>query len=635
MPTKPNAFVNLSWKQKLTIIIAITLLGLVTVAGSAFISLNSVISSFEKQGAAVDYKQNSQALTIRLLRLKSSDANFKAEKIPSFTANLVSLKQLAETMQQQANMLGYQDLINYASQLQQLTIKYIDLRQRWLKNGRVLGFNPEEGNLAKLNDALSELKKVSFSMIDDTVSNLVFSQGKYTVSKELNSEADIEKYVRELELVVIDMDWQENIVGKVILAYRQAFESARDLVKQEAEIASALTSISADLTALVESQDDFLEETIIKQVALEANETRKAAISIISAIAIVVGLIIFINLGRFSRQLNNQLKHMHIFLKSIAAGDFAKDLAINTNTKDEFTQLRITSNHMVHDISNVISQVVDGSKFLLVIREQLENEVEQLGITSENVEQKTQQSTVATQHISNAVNDVAKRSVDVSETAKIASHATKKGGETIIDCVLSMKDIVDLIQKTHEEVAQLSQSNTKMLGIIDVINSLADQTNLLALNAAIESARAGEAGRGFSVVADEVRALAQKTVSATSSIDDIIQGFNAQSSRMTSLMEKGIELASSGQENANNAKVSFESIEESIQKVTVEMEQVVVAVDDISENTKDITSQIKEICVQSEGTKETRLVMAEHIHQLSAQAEMLGTLTGRFKLFKG
>jgi methyl-accepting chemotaxis protein len=94
-----------------------------------------------------------------------------------------------------------------------------------------------------------------------------------------------------------------------------------------------------------------------------------------------------------------------------------------------------------------------------------------------------------------------------------------------------MSHIVRLINETHTEAEDLTQSSTNMLGIVDVINGLADQTNLLALNAAIESARAGEAGeagRGFFAVADEARALAQKTVSAISSIGEIIKNFNNQ-----------------------------------------------------------------------------------------------------------
>jgi methyl-accepting chemotaxis protein len=632
MLTIPKVDLHFSWKQKLTIIIAITLIGLVVVAGSAFMSLNSVNSSFTKQSTAVEYKQNSQALNISLLKLESSASSLSTGKAQDFVTNLNLLEQLALQMQSQSATLGYGDLIDFSGKLQELTTNYIGLRKEWLNNGLVLGFSPEEGKLAALTGALAGLEKVSFSMIDDTVSDLVFSQRKYMVSKDKKNEADIETHVSALELVVIDMDWQDNVIGKAILAYRQAFDDAKGLITKEVGIIKSLVPITNDLAALVDQQDKFLEETVLQQVAQEANDTRKAAISVISVAAIVVGLIIFVSLGSIARQLNIQLKHMQAFLKGIAEGDFSQNLSTNNNEKDEFTQLRVASNHMVHDISGVISQVVDGNKSLLDLRAQLEKAVEQLGLTSEEVEQKTQQSTVATQQISIAVNDVAKRSVDVSETAQSASKATKTGGKVINDCVTSMVNIVDLIQKTHEEVTNLAQSSSKMLGIIDVINGLADQTNLLALNAAIESARAGEAGRGFSVVADEVRALAQKTVSATSSIGDIIKGFNDQSKRMGDLMEEGIELASSGQENANNARSSFEMIEDSIQKVAAEMDQVVVAVEEISYNTNDIATQIEHICTQGESTKETRLTMENHTHKLSSQAETLGQLTSRFKL---
>jgi methyl-accepting chemotaxis protein len=628
----PKLSLNFSWKQKLSIVIAITLIGLLFVAGSAFVGLNSVNKGFEKQNLAVGYKQNSLSLTNNLLKLEAYALKLTGDNKAGFNEGLETLSSIAAEMQNLSVDLNNPELSAYSDKLAQLTTDYASKRKEWLDNRSVLGFTPAEGKLKNLYGSLTDLEKVSFSMIEEPIASLVSGQRKYMITKDKENEDAMSDSLVQLEQTALKLNWDTNVVGKTIQKYRTDFDVVSALITTESNIITVLVPLAEELSETVNRQNTFLEETVIQQVAREADEASKAALKIISAAAIVVGVVIFISLGSIARQLNIQLRHMQTFLKKVAEGDFSEQLTTNNNSKDEFTQLRTASNHMVHDISDVISKVVDGNISLLSIRQELEKAVEQLAITSEEVERKTQQSTVATQQISLAVNDVAKRSVGVSETAQTASKSTKTGGKVIGDCVNSMVNIVDLIEKTHEEVTNLAQSSTKMLGIIDVINGLADQTNLLALNAAIESARAGEAGRGFSVVADEVRALAQKTVSATSSIGDIIKSFNDQSKRMGTLMDEGIKLASSGQENANNAMHSIESIEESIQKVAAEMGQVVVAVEEISYNTNDIATQVEHICEQGERTKETRLTMEEHTHELSSQATALGKLTSRFKL---
>ncbi len=628
----PKFSLHFSWKQKLSIVIAITLLGLLVVSGSAFMGLNSVNDSFQEQNAAVNYKKDALSLTNSLLKLESSVATLEKDNKALFLENLESLDQLSLSLQTDAANLDNKELVNYADRLHELVAAYVSQRKEWLNNRTELGFKPSEGKLGALFNALTAIEKISFSMIEEPIGKLVSGQRKYMITKDPENEGKMEDALSSLEKTAVQLNWEDNVVGKKIREYRKAFEAARKLAAKETSINKVLAPSTEELSALVEDLNDFLEKTVIQHVAKKADSTRKTVITIISILSVVVAIIIFISLGAIARQLNIELKNMRSFLKSVAEGNFSEQLAINNNEKDEFTQLRTASNHMVEDISGVISQVVDGNNTLLDIRQQLEKAVEQLGITSAEVEQKTQQSTVATQQISIAVNDVAKRSIDVSETAKSASDATKTGGKVVNDCVESMVNIVKLIENTHQEVTNLAQSSSQMLGIIDVINGLADQTNLLALNAAIESARAGEAGRGFSVVADEVRALAQKTVSATSSIGDIIKNFNDQSKRMGSLMEEGIKLASSGQENANNAMASFESIEGHIQKVAAEMDQVVVAVEEISYNTNDIATQVEHICEQSESTKQTRHTLEEHTHHLSSQAEAIGQLTSRFKL---
>ncbi|MGS2717428.1 methyl-accepting chemotaxis protein [Eionea flava] len=623
---------NFSWKQKLIIVIAISLIGLVVVAGSAFSGLNSVNNSFKVQSDAIDYQKRSLTFANDFLVVESKVQTLSADTAESFLGDVATLSGNASIMRDKAQALGYQGLISASEKIVILSEKYFTIRENWAENRSKLGFTSNDGMKSKISTSAANMKKVSFSMINKPINGIIDAQKEYLVSQQAEQETIIDEFVNELEQIVISMDWQEIDTGKFIKQYREDFEIVRALVNKDNEITAPIAEISSQLNQRISEQNKFLDETVVTKLINNANSAQETAKNIMMIAAFICGIITLLSLGAIARQLNIQLKHMQAFLKQVAEGNFSEQLDVSSNTKDEFMQLRGASNHMVSDISNVISKVVDGNEALLEVRYQLKKAVEQLGVTSEEVEQKTQQSTVATQQISLAVNDVAKRAVEVSGIAQSASKEADTVEKVINGSVQSMGDIADLIETTHEEVINLTKSSSKMLGIIDVINGLADQTNLLALNAAIESARAGEAGRGFSVVADEVRALAQKTVGATSNIGEIIKSFSDESKRMSGLMEKGMKLASRGQESSNNAMESFESMQNSIQQVASEMDQVVVAVEEISQNTNEISTQVELICEQSESTKNTRHDLEEHTQHLSAQAKTLGKLTSRFKL---
>lgn len=623
---------SFSWKQKLKIVIVITLLGLILVTGSGYMGLSSVSKSFLQQKAATEYDTKSITLAGKLLQLKLASQNLTSKNSERFSADLQALKSLAFDMQAMANNLNYQRLNSFSARLSELVGAYVDGNKVILDGRSIIGFSPNEGKLKDLFNAQKKLEDISFSMIEDDVINMITGQKGYLITKSKVDKQKLETGLTNLEATIIDMGWEDIEIGQSIAVYRNAYDEIKNLIDKESTIVSESQPVLTELNDIVQQQQKFLNDTVIKQVIAQADSTQQTAMNIMLIAAIIVGIIILISLGAIARELNNQLKLMQNFLKQVAEGNFSKRLETNNNKNDEFTQLKKASNLMVHDISNMIAQVLDGNDSLLEIRKHLRNSVKQLAGTSEEVDHKTQKSTDATRQISVAITSVAERSVHVSETVKSASDNTITGNIVINDCVSSMGHIAELIGEANQEVAELGLASEKMVGIIDVINSLADQTNLLALNAAIESARAGEAGRGFSVVADEVRALAQKTVNATSSIDNIIKDFTNQSKKIAELMNQGITLTSSGEENANNARGSFDAIQSSIKEISEEMDQVVVAVEEISYNTNDIATQVGDICEQGETTKKIRQELEGYSHELSGQTKKIGKITQGFKL---
>lgn len=251
-------------------------------------------------------------------------------------------------------------------------------------------------------------------------------------------------------------------------------------------------------------------------------------------------------------------------MKEMAQGNFK--LKLNESGKETGIYLSLIQ------LSHQLSELIKNS---LAISENVSSAAQQLNVTMGETKTNAQEELSQVEQIATAVNQLSSTSQEVSQQAVIAEEEAKGAREHIVDGKQTLENNISLTNSISESVNNsadivndLRQFALEIGSVVEVINSISEQTNLLALNAAIEAARAGEQGRGFAVVADEVRSLASKTQSSTVSIQDIIEKLQDQSEKAQNNMIHNVELIDQSVQLADNVKASFEDISRAVERIS-------------------------------------------------------------------
>ena len=287
---------------------------------------------------------------------------------------------------------------------------------------------------------------------------------------------------------------------------------------------------------------------------------------------------------------------------------------------------------MNNSFKGIIRQLADNSRELVSAATEIASSAEQMSKGAQNQSNQVNQVAAAVQEMTANIVESSRNAGDAADTSKSASAQATNGGQIVSESINGMQKIATVVRESAESIAKLAKSADQIGEIIGVIDDIADQTNLLALNAAIEAARAGEQGRGFAVVADEVRKLAERTGKATGEITRMIKGIQTQTEDAVHSMEAGIQQVDHGRELTDKAGASLNEIVTMSGRVLEMIKQIAAASEEQSSAAEQISKNIEQITSVTQETAKGAEQSAAAAEQLNRQAEGLQTMVARFKV---
>ncbi|MDY7553600.1 methyl-accepting chemotaxis protein [Pseudomonas veronii] len=365
-----------------------------------------------------------------------------------------------------------------------------------------------------------------------------------------------------------------------------------------------------------------------KQTSEQAGRSYDSAISGIVVVAVAAALLTVLLAWLLTRSIVTPLRKAVEVAQTIAGGDLSK--VIEDDGKDEPARLISALSAMQTNLRQTIQHIAGSATQLASAAEELSAVTEEASKGLQQQNNEIDQAATAVNEMTAAVEEVARNAVSTSEASTQSNQAAREGRDRVVETVGAIQTMTQDVQNTSLLIEGLATQGRDIGKVLDVIRAIAEQTNLLALNAAIEAARAGEAGRGFAVVADEVRALAHRTAQSTQEIEKMVAGIQNGTGEAVQSMQQSNQRTHNTLEMARAAGVALEQITQSISLINERNLVIASASEEQAQVSREVDRNlvnIRDLATQSAaGANQTSAAS----HELSRLAVDLNAMVARF-----
>ncbi|HET8904356.1 MAG TPA: methyl-accepting chemotaxis protein, partial [Saccharospirillum sp.] len=612
-------------RMKLSILLLTALIGLAGLYIVAYRgielqqSTNNRLQELNRQSSQLD-QLTLQAMQIgdRVSRLSPANRDAVVTDVNAELERLVSLRAQSLDLD-----IGLQTFFEQFE-------RYLNAVLASIEQSAVVGLDADSGwnvTLSAARDALNEragfMTFVQENMAE--ISNLEVAYINNPTADRFEAlRAAYDRYIEQLASNNMEEPFVD--VNQNYLASLEGhYEQARQLTQSRDAMAEALTAMRTAQQSVRESLNN-----LISEARANASESSQTARTLLLSVSLLMALAMLVVVGWITRSVKQTLTGITTDLNRVRDGDLSARLPVNERRNDEFDALSRAVNVMTEGLGSLVWQVADSAQHSATMMEQLTHETQQLDQSNQQINDQGQSVAASTEEISATLSGIADATKTLSRQVAQTLASASQGTATLNQAVSGLRETSQVVANIEQKLNQLNALSADIDSVLDMINNLAGQTNLLALNAAIEAARAGDAGRGFSVVADEVRQLAERTVEATSRINGIvddIQGFTREAINVT---ETGRTHLSSVETHSEEAEQAIQKIEDDARQGTVAADQMLHSVEEVDKAARQISRDMEGVATSIHRDSDALQRVRNQVEQVSGHLLELDGKAARF-----